>query len=67
MNGLIQEIQNSQEQMTQNQRYYIAMNIIDKIVFRHQLVGFLHLKKITENMKEEEEEMVKMFEFQQKY
>lgn len=63
MNGLMQEIQNSQEQMTQNQRYYIAMNIIDKIVFRHQLVDFLHLKKITENMKEEEEEMVKILFF----
>jgi len=55
MNGLIQETQNSQ--VTLNQGYYIAMNIIDKIVFRHKLVNFLHIKKITENLKEEEEEM----------
>jgi len=61
LNALIKETQNSE--ITRNQRYYIAMNIVDKIVFRHKLVNFLHWKKMTEPLEEDEEDTVSFSEY----
>jgi len=37
-----------------NQRYYVAMNNIDKLLFKKKLIYFLHFKHATEDLEEEE-------------